>query len=141
MYLGSVLIGPPPSKTSSVVAAPNPTPAVEPVPASPIPGSAPPWAKMAVIDAGGQPAAGDLRRFERAFILIARGCPDPPDRLGDFLVAGHAHLRDEKGLRVSLLTFTESVARVMEPLVNKGADQRESCSGIVALLATTITAD
>lgn len=55
--------------------------------------SSPTWAKLAVIQSGSpQPPADMLARFERAFNRLEVHCPDLPNRIGDFIVAGQRQL-------------------------------------------------
>lgn len=103
--------------------------------------SSPAWAKLAVIQSGSpQPPADMLARFQGAFGRLEHHCPDPSDRIGDFIVAGHRELND-RGKRTSLLELTEAVVTMLDTAENSGGvPKMNSCAEPVALMVTGLLA-
>ena len=103
--------------------------------------SSPVWAKLAVIQSGlPQPPADMLVRFERAFNRLEMHCPDAPDLIGEFIVAGQREL-SERGKRNSLLELTEAVATMLDTATQSGGILKmNSCAEPVALMVTGLLA-
>ncbi len=117
------------------------TAAGQPGGVQPITQSSPPWAKLAVIQSGSpQPPVEMLARFETAFDRLDVHCPDTPDRIGDFIVAGQRQLT-ERGKRTSLLELTEAVATMLDTAAQSGGiPKMNSCAEPVALMVTGLLA-
>lgn len=106
---------------------------------SPITQSSPTWAKLAVIHSGSpEPPADVLARFRTALDRLAIHCPDPPERIGDFMVAGHRQL-SQRGRRTSLLELTEAVAAMLDTAaVSGGVPKMDSCAEPVTLMVVAL---
>jgi hypothetical protein len=99
--------------------------------------SSPAWAKLAAIQSGSpQPPADMLARFQRAFGRLEHHCPDTPDRIGDFIVAGERQLSN-RGKQTSLLELTEAVVTMLDTAESSGGVAKmNSCAEPVALMVT-----
>lgn len=102
---------------------------------TPITQSSPAWAKLAVVQSGSpQPPADLLARFHSAFDRLARHCPDPSERIGDFIVAGQRQL-SQRGRRITLLELTEAVTTMLDTAAASGGiPKMASCAEPVTLM-------
>jgi hypothetical protein len=99
--------------------------------------SSPAYAKLAAIQASSMnPPDELLGRFAVAFRTLEQHCPDPPDRLAEFMVAGQKQL-SKHGRRMSLVQLTEATSESL----SAGAPELKSCDEVVALLVTMLVAE
>jgi len=99
----------------------------------------PAWAKLAMIQAKSpNPPRSVVHRFEVAFGRLEVHCPDTPERLGDFIMAGHDQLA-EAGLRTSLLDLTQGVATFLDSAAATGSPPKmDYCAEAVALVVVVL---
>jgi hypothetical protein len=113
-----------------------PTRAAPPPPQA-VTSASPVWAKLAAIhDQSGGPSPALIERFRVAFTAIDEFCPDPSERVGDFLVAGQQQLAQRGRGAVTLLMFTEETAFVVQHAAVPVS--AESCSGVIGAVAVSL---
>ena len=77
--------------------------------------------KLAVLNKGSVVDWNDptITEFKRILDHLARECPESRDRIADMIVNTHSILREEKGIRLSLLKVARDLQAAVPPETNK----------------------
>jgi hypothetical protein len=96
--------------------------------------TSPYYEKLAALDQRTRDVPREIvEEFRRHTALLERVCPDPPDRIGDYLLAGQREFA-KKGKVVRLLQITVDVAAMLREGEDGGVWPRtKSCSEAVGL--------
>ncbi len=92
--------------------------------------------KLAVLNKGSHVDRSDptITEFKRILDHLARECPEPRNRIGDMIHKTQSILREDKGIRLSLLKVARDLQAAVPPETNKAVTFAEVASGYVVLV-------